>query len=242
MEHNQAHPIEYNAESDAGASQESAWTAEACLAAYEAANDQYWREHGLSMAHASFTNQASAPAAPTGSSAGCAAANTPYEVLPQRVYIAKRRFEPKPPVAFRTWSKPYLKLADALAGNVAALQGREDGVFSEDHLSQKQSLRLEIVESRSYERQINVRSPANSFRSITRGKLAEKIAREIFEYLNRCQRVSYGPPGLTLGPGTAGFERLVLLELRHVSKSSWQPVLGVLGNPEPGPRVSSTLR
>lgn len=37
---------------------------------------------------------------------------------------------------------------------------------------------------RSYERQINVRSPSSGFRSITKGKLAEKIAREMHDYMN----------------------------------------------------------
>lgn len=38
---------------------------------------------------------------------------------------------------------------------------------------------------------------------------------------------SFGDSALGLGPGTQGFERLVLIELCHVSRSSWQPVLGV---------------
>ncbi len=37
---------------------------------------------------------------------------------------------------------------------------------------------------RSYERQINVRNPANGFLSITKGKISEKIAREIHDYMN----------------------------------------------------------
>ena len=36
---------------------------------------------------------------------------------------------------------------------------------------------------RDHERQINVRNLANSSRSITRAKLAEKIAKEIYEFL-----------------------------------------------------------
>ncbi len=70
-----------------------------------------------------------------------------YELLPQQEYVAKRRFHPKPPVLFRTWSTPYVKLADALAGNVALLLGRDEAVLPEDHLSQKQSLRLEVCAS-----------------------------------------------------------------------------------------------
>ncbi|KAH9901224.1 hypothetical protein C8Q73DRAFT_235294 [Cubamyces lactineus] len=234
-------------------SNETVWTPEACLHSYQAANDQYWREHGLTMTHSSFTLS-------NGQSSNVALAAVPstyrarrdgaaYEILPQRPYIAKRRFEPRPPIAFRTASEPFIRLADALAGNVRNLQGRDEPVFSQDHLpqqqqfrpeiqgpdepstlqdhlTQKQSLRLELVNCRSYERQINVRNPAHSSHSITKGRLAEKIAREIFDYFNRHQADPLGSP--LLGPGARGFERIILLELHHVSKSSWQPVLGVL--------------
>lgn len=67
-----------------------------------------------------------------------------YELLPQQEYVAKRRFHPKPPILFRTWTTPYVKLADALSGNVALLLDRDEAVFSGDHLSQKQSVRLEV--------------------------------------------------------------------------------------------------
>lgn len=37
---------------------------------------------------------------------------------------------------------------------------------------------------------------------------------------------TFGDPAL--GPGAQGFERLVLIDLVHVSRSSWQPILGVI--------------
>ena len=42
------------------------------------------------------------------------------------------------------------------------------------------------------------------------------------------QRGPLGEPSLGLGPELSGFERIVLVMLRHVSMSSWQPVLGLL--------------
>ncbi|KAI0664973.1 hypothetical protein C8Q70DRAFT_23410 [Cubamyces menziesii] len=247
-------PTAHELDPVAGGSNETLWTPEACLQGYQAANDQYWREHGLTMTHSSFTlaNGSSSSNVALAAVPGTYRARrdgTPYEILPQRQYIAKRRFDPRPPITFRTASEPYIRLADALAGNVRNLQGRDEPVFSQehllhqqplhveipgldeqsasqDHLTQKQSLRLELVNCRSYERQINVRNPAHSSHSITKGRLAEKIAREIFDYFNRHQADPLGSP--LLGPGARGFEKIILLELRHVSKSSWQPVLGVL--------------
>ncbi|KAI0781103.1 hypothetical protein BD413DRAFT_462744, partial [Trametes elegans] len=201
------------------------WTPEACLLGYQAANDQYWREHGLHMGHSTVT-VATPPTSVWSASASTfgppPAHADAYELLPQRRYVARRRFEPQARIEFKTSDAPYVKLADALAGNIAHLHGRDDRVFSEEHLTQKQSLRLEIVNLKPYERQINVRNTANGFRSITRGRLAEKIARELYDYVNKNQPVSDS----RLDSGF--FERLVLLELHHVSKSSWQPMLGVL--------------
>ncbi|KAI0374717.1 hypothetical protein BV20DRAFT_1032804 [Pilatotrama ljubarskyi] len=212
-----------------------AWDADACLAAFQGANDRYWAEHGLSMAHSVITSAARPAAASLG--AAIPLIQPSYEVLPQRTYVAKRHFQRKPPIPFRTAFTPYVKLVDALTGNVWHLNDGEDAVFLGEHLTQKQSLRLEIVGQMSFERQINVRSPSGSFRSITRAKLAEKIAKEVFDYMNRRQRSSFGPPSFNMGPGTRGFERIVLLELCHVSRASWQPVLGVLrlrgGGPSP---------
>ncbi|KAI9064262.1 hypothetical protein FKP32DRAFT_1685624 [Trametes sanguinea] len=219
------HNSENNAFGSHGA-EEATWTAEECLRSYQAANEQYWAEHGLSMTHPSTSmGQSATHASPT----LFAVQGTAYEVLPQRDYIAKRQFQPRASVIFRTANEPFIRLADALAGNIAGLLGRDEPVFSQAHLTQKQSLRLEIVGSRSYERQINVRSPAHGSSSITKGRLAEKIARELFEYLARYQVTPLVvSSSITLGQGTRDFGKLVLLELRHVSKSSWQPILGVL--------------
>lgn len=255
---------------DAGEPQDTVWTAEACLTAFQAANEQYWNDHGLSMAHPPPTSPAptAAQVVPLGAPSSSAVSGgwndaaplatlthswrlqsqpqpqvRPFELLPQREYVAKRRFEPKPPIIFRTWTQPYVRLADAFAGNVTLLQGRDEAVFSGDHLSQKQSLRLEVCASatsrsarsarnsradasgafgqivgcRSYERQINVRTPANSFRSITKAKLAEKIAREIFDYMNvsAASHADGSPHG---ADGCASAIRACLLDTRA---STW---------------------
>ncbi len=126
-----------------------------------------------------------------------------YYDLPQRDYVAKRRFQPKSPILFRTQTTEYIRLFDALQGTLHGLLGPDDAVFSGDNLSQKQSIRLEvrrvqflrcvtvhdcflahqIVGCPSFERQINVRNPANNGKSITRAKVAEKIAKEIADYM-----------------------------------------------------------
>ncbi|KAI0807181.1 hypothetical protein C8Q74DRAFT_1362716 [Fomes fomentarius] len=185
------------------------------LAQFQRENEEYWRQHGLRMpAHHLQVSQSG---------------RAPYQILPQIRYESKRYFQPLPAITFVTSTTNYVRLRDTMNGQLANLQRAEDLVFfGDDSLSQKQSLRLEIVGCRHYEKQINVRNPANNSRSITRAKLAEKVAKEIYDYMGRNQTGPLGDPSLGLGPGTRGFERIVLFELSHVSKSSWQPQLGLL--------------
>ncbi|RPD65970.1 hypothetical protein L226DRAFT_566456 [Lentinus tigrinus ALCF2SS1-7] len=144
---------------------------------------RYWRDNRLVM------NHAEPPVLPLpqgpfhGSQEGQGnVLAAPYHDLPQREYVAKRRFQPKYPILFRTQTTGYIRLIEALQGTLQLL-GPDDAVFSGDNLSQKQSIRLEIVSCPSYERQINVRNPANHGKSVTRAKLAEKIAKEIADYM-----------------------------------------------------------
>ncbi|RDX48301.1 hypothetical protein OH76DRAFT_1352685 [Lentinus brumalis] len=200
-------------------------TPELYYQAQQEAYERYWRQLGLRMNH-------SQPPTPGGSSHAqqhgqASVLAIAYYDLPQRDYVAKRRFQPKSPILFRTQTTEYIRLFDALQGTLHGLLGPDDAVFSGDNLSQKQSIRLEIVGCPSFERQINVRNPANNGKSITRAKVAEKIAKEIADYMKR-HTVPLGEPSLGLGPGMQGYERIVLIGLRHVSMSSWQPILGLI--------------
>ncbi|TBU47949.1 hypothetical protein BD309DRAFT_389448 [Dichomitus squalens] len=234
----------YGHQQNAGDAAGAIWTPEQCLAAYQTSNDQYWVDHGLTMNHSglpSYPSQSSTPSAsqtrratsgdhgslPTGGW------SQPFRILPQEDYLARRRYQRQAPILFR--ASPvvgYVRLSDfynpPVHSNPPLLEGGDDTVFSGDNLSQKQSIRLEIQGCKSYERQINVRNPANNARSITRRKLAEKIAKEIYDFMRRHQQTTFGDPSLGLGPGADDFNKIVLIELRHVSRSSWQPILGVL--------------
>ena len=44
-------------------------------------------------------------------------------------------------------------------------------------------LRAQVVGVKPFEKQINVRNPASQAHSITRSKLAEKIAKEIYAFM-----------------------------------------------------------
>ncbi|KAI0721607.1 hypothetical protein C8T65DRAFT_201014 [Cerioporus squamosus] len=203
-------------------------TPEMYYQAQQEAYEQYWRQLGLRMNH----SQPPTLPLPDGSSHAQQGGQghvppVPYYDLPQREYVAKRRFQQKSPILFKTQTTGYICLLDAFQGRLHELLGQDDSVFSGDNLSQKQSIRLEILGCLSYERQINVRNPANNGKSITRAKLAEKTAKEIADYMKR-QTGPLGDPSLGLGPGMQGFERIVLIGLRHVSMSSWQPILGLI--------------
>ncbi|KAM5539041.1 hypothetical protein V8D89_007264 [Ganoderma adspersum] len=215
------------------------WTPERCLAMYQTTNDTYWADHGLRMNHSGGPSQASMSSVGQLQHASMTGyypsprSSQMYGPLPQEPYVATRRYQPQDPIVFRTsHSVGYVRLADFYPSYTTAsmppLEGGEDTVFSEDNLSQKQSIRLQINGCRPYEKQINVRNPSNNLRSITRRKLTEKVAKEIRDDFMSRMQTTIGDPSFGLGPGTNGFDRLVLIELRHVSRSSWQPVLGVL--------------
>ena len=72
------------------------------------------------------------------------AAATPYTLLPQRQYVAKRRYTPQSAIVFRTETEGFVSLQDAMNGNLAGLLDGDVPVFSTDNLSQKQSIRLEV--------------------------------------------------------------------------------------------------
>ncbi|KAI1787889.1 hypothetical protein LXA43DRAFT_675826 [Ganoderma leucocontextum] len=232
----------YEPQQDASDSADVLWTPERCLAVYQTTNDRYWADHGITMNHSgapSYPPQATMP-----SGGQFHNTSTPvhypsprssqlYRILPQEEYIAKRRYQPQAPILFRASpSVGFVRLADFYSSYTAVstppLEGGDDAVFSEENLSQKQSIRLQINGCRPYEKQINVRNPSNNLKSITRRKLAEKVAKEIHDGFMSRMQTTFGDSSLELGPGTNGFERLVLIELRHVSRSSWQPILGVL--------------
>ncbi|KAI0747960.1 hypothetical protein C8Q80DRAFT_705330 [Daedaleopsis nitida] len=184
---------------------EIVWTPEVCLAGYQRTDEQYWRNRGLTMpvdhCRASGLSHYTGPSYRANHAAEGQQSTLPYRILSQQRYISKRRFQEKPPILFRTTGSNYVRLVDAMNGNPTGLEGPDDAVFSDDNLkSQKQSIRLEVLgcqslESeqepntlvvngcKSFERQINVRNPANNARSITRAKLAEKLAKEIYEFM-----------------------------------------------------------
>ena len=85
-------------------------------------------------------------------------------------------------------------MTSALRPSAAGVLGQIDGRQATHGCGYAQ-----IVGVKPYEKQINVRNPANPTRSISRSKLAEKIAKEIFEFMKvgRC-----GPPGSLLVPVT----------------------------------------
>ncbi|KAI0670542.1 hypothetical protein C8Q78DRAFT_132750 [Trametes maxima] len=187
------------------------YSPEVCFYAFQESNNQHWATLGLSMPDSSPPNSRATESTVVAEGSGVVSSTraTAYEVLAQRPYQAKRRYHCQPPITFRTSSTPYIKLSDALSGNVAHLLDRDENVFSQYHhdLSQKQSLRLEFLHCGPFERQINVRNPAhNSSLSITKGKLAEKIAREIFDYMLRHRAGPLGQSSLNIGPGTRDFE------------------------------------
>lgn len=138
-------------------SADALWTPERCLQVYQTANDQYWADHGLTMNHSGAPGYPAQGTMPSAGQSHCAstAAYYPslsspqsYRILPQQEYIATRRYQPQAPIVFRASpSMDYVRLVDFYPSYTAtrtpSLEGDDDSVFSEENLSQKQSIRLQ---------------------------------------------------------------------------------------------------
>lgn len=145
----------YQPQQSASDSADTAWTPERCLAMYQTTNDRYWADHGLRMNHSGGPSQASMSSAGQlqhTSMTGYYPSTWSYQMyvpLPQEPYVATRRYQPQDPIVFRiSPAVGYVRLADFYPSytttSVSPLEGGEDTVFSEDNLSQKQSIRLQV--------------------------------------------------------------------------------------------------
>lgn len=119
------------------------------LAQFQRGNEEYWRQHGLRMPeHHLQVGQVRlrrASGVVISIEDLVQGGRARYQILPQIRYESKRYFQPLPAITFVTATTNYVRLEDAMNGQLANLQRAEDLVFfGDDSLSQKQSLRLEV--------------------------------------------------------------------------------------------------
>lgn len=157
-----------------GESADAVFTPEQALGIFNRGMEDYWNRRGFTMPSQPqppsqpSAPQALAPAPPVGApyysqvrgeplherglprsprpsdEQAHSSSLAPYHLLPQQGYVAKRRYQPQAPIVFRTTTTGYLTLLDAMNGQLASLIDGDATVFTDDNLSQKQSIRLEV--------------------------------------------------------------------------------------------------
>ncbi|KAI0742184.1 hypothetical protein BC629DRAFT_1599789 [Irpex lacteus] len=149
----------------------------------------------------------------------------PGWVVPQRVYRTDTVFQSAPPVQFFDRGHFGIRLVDALASNFAGLaDGSKPVVLSESAM--KIAIRVCWPGYDKWMKHMHVYGHTTDRPPITKALLAFHVARLIKEFredMNNKQSTDQSSRDWWLP--NVPFDRLILLELRHVSPGSWQPVL-----------------
>ncbi|EIW62726.1 uncharacterized protein TRAVEDRAFT_43062 [Trametes versicolor FP-101664 SS1] len=142
-------------------------------------------------------------------------------ILPQEQYQTRQVMVLQyPPIQFDGCS-----LQRALTDETSDLVGREAAAFgAAASLPQKMSIILMFSGHARYSHQANILRARQT--PPTRAQLATIVAREVLRFLTKAREL--GIPLQFRGHAVLGLQDLVLMEVRHVSKSSIQPVIGII--------------
>ncbi|KAJ3556422.1 hypothetical protein NM688_g2032 [Phlebia brevispora] len=161
-------------------------------------------------------------------------------IVPQEVYRNPQPYEPRPPVQFFVNNVLGIRLVDALAGDIAGLHAANRGVplthatriscrinwpgfdpwndslhVNDNHIEPFTLSRLAQAIARTVHKFFTVSSNIKLFRHV---KLAATVRQDNMHVRTRERRMDWAVNDIP-------FESLYLLELRHVSAGSWQPVV-----------------
>ncbi|KAF7796536.1 hypothetical protein EIP86_007716 [Pleurotus ostreatoroseus] len=142
----------------------------------------------------------------------------------QLEYNAARKTGPTDtsfPIPFFVNDRKGISLSDALAQDFVGLLGAEElvGPLSS---SDKATYRLQLPEGRPFQKQAPSRRATVRRECLARYKVAHHVAKAVCACIARD-----GGVWVDQNAGDVRFDELFLLELRPVSKASWQPVLAV---------------
>ncbi|KAI0940311.1 hypothetical protein AcV5_001453 [Taiwanofungus camphoratus] len=147
-----------------------------------------------------------------------------YPEVPQRTYNRQNNFIQRPSIMF-CLSGSYIPLVHALRRNYRGLERSNEPAFPNTPRS-RPSIRLlwpsPEGQHLDYKRQVNLRA------GITIGDLATKIAEEVETFIKENASRRFADNKWRVGDGYITVNNLLLVELRHVSKQSYQPILQVM--------------
>ncbi|KAF7794581.1 hypothetical protein EIP86_005716 [Pleurotus ostreatoroseus] len=148
----------------------------------------------------------------------------PAVIVPQRKYTSPQIFEPHPPIRFYDNGYSGISLSKAYVENFTGMP--DAGTYPTLLASNttRVATRIEWPGYLPWSQNMNVVDRSRAANPITKGKLANNIARALYAFFQEHRTVE--PDGTARGWEVVNipFDRLFLLELQHVSVGSWQPV------------------
>ncbi|KAI0092294.1 hypothetical protein BDY19DRAFT_591251 [Irpex rosettiformis] len=152
----------------------------------------------------------------------------PGFIVPQKEYRTNTVYQPSPPVQFFDRGQFGIRLRDAIASNFSGLaEAQRPIILNEGGV--RIAIRILWPGYASWEKWISVYGYSSNRPPITKSQLAYQIARKIHEFYEAKKDANAeftGTPDWCLC--NIPFDQLSLLELRHVSPGSWQPVLAFI--------------
>ncbi|KAI0087971.1 hypothetical protein BDY19DRAFT_994394 [Irpex rosettiformis] len=148
----------------------------------------------------------------------------PGFVIPQRVYRTDTVFQPSPPVQFFDRGHFGIRLTDALSSNSSGLaDGSRPIVLTQSAM--KIAIRIWWPGYDKWMKHMHVYGHTSDRLPITKAMLALHVARLVQEFRNDMINEQSADGSRDWWLSNIPFDKIVLVELRHVSPGSWQPVL-----------------
>ncbi|KAJ3553987.1 hypothetical protein NM688_g3334 [Phlebia brevispora] len=140
---------------------------------------------------------------------------------PQEVYQNTQPHQPRPPVQFFNNGVLGIRLVDAIAGHVSGLH--EAGTLAPLTGANRITCRINWPGYESWSDGLHVVD--HNTQPYTLARLAQVIAKTIQKFCGDNAQVRTREPRADWAVNSIPFESLYLLEIRHVSSGSWQPVI-----------------
>ncbi|GJE92940.1 hypothetical protein PsYK624_090990 [Phanerochaete sordida] len=146
----------------------------------------------------------------------------PGIVVPQPVYTAPGQFAQLPTIRFTEGGRPGVRLSNAL-NKVFQNLAKSNEVPKLSEQAKKITIRINWPGYQPWSYVVHAFDHSYEVRPITLAKLAHEVAKTVRLLKNDMATSGTVSPDWSLN--NVNIEELVLLELRHVSTGSWQPVL-----------------
>ncbi|PSS37256.1 hypothetical protein PHLCEN_2v894 [Hermanssonia centrifuga] len=151
----------------------------------------------------------------------------PGLIVPQVVFSAPQPYARRESIRFTENGRPGILLRHACSENFSGMADRAT-YPTLTTTSMKITIRINWPGYPPWAQQMHAFTHASVSEPITKQRLAYDIARLVNLFLNdmaNVQSMDRSAPGIAWSVPNIRLDDLVLLELRHVSTGSWQPVL-----------------